>query len=722
MDYGYVFITPMRRFLALLLVFFSGSCASPPEKPLNEAPFKQIIRSQIIQPGEDSVEVLRLLAGAEGIYAVTPHSIRVFKDGKWHIRTENERILTATLDSNHRLWYATDHQIRSLDGEKAITLPSPGTAVTCLLWENYSTLLAGTAAGLLRWNGDWTVQAEFRGFRVNNLILDAENTLWAATLDGLWQQKDGLWRNLDETLMAVGHERKYFGLATINEGKDLAFGAVRTVGIIASNGDHQVWKGTDGLPHGPARVIRETSGGIWMGTDRGAILKNNGWHYFLGKRWLPADKVNDILEISPGLVWIATPKGISELKEVELTLGQKAEIYADIIEKRHNRRGLVNISKLAVPGDISTSFTQNEDNDGLWTSCFLGAECFRYAVTQAPDARERAIRTFEALERLELVTGIPGYPARSYALATDSVVQSRSPHPKYWHLSPDGQWRWLDDTSSDEITGHMFTLSLFYELVADEDQKKRVVNLVDRIMTHILDHDFHLIDPDGKPTRWGNWHPDSLNHSPNWLYERGLNSLQILSHLKTAYHFTGKERYEATYRQLVEDHGYAGNAVEAKIYGPFETSHSDDILNFFPYYGLFSYAKDDPYFDYFRRSLERTWKAVEKDRMPVWNVIASALLGRNCGLEAAREQLEQFPLDLIDWTMDNRHRWDLMRDPLVDRFGKEQALVPIRPGESSVSRWNTNPKALLSGRNGMTEETGTYYLFAYWMGKYYGFF
>src|SRR5690606_18793250 len=191
----------------------------------------------------------------------------------------------------------------------------------------------------------------------------------------------------------------------------------------------------------------------------------------------------------------------------------------------------------------------NEDNDGLWTSCYLAAACFRYAVTKDPGAREKAVRTFEALERLETVTGIPGYPARSYAAAEDPVKQSKSPHPKKWHPSPDGKWQWLDDTSSDEITGHMFTLSLFYELVADEAQKERVTGLIDRIMTHIIDNDFHLIDPDGKPTRWGVWHPDSLNHSSNWMYERGLNSLQMLSHLKTAVHYTKNPKYEEVYQK-----------------------------------------------------------------------------------------------------------------------------------------------------------------------------
>jgi hypothetical protein len=522
--------------------------------------------------------------------------------------------------------------------------------------------------------------------------------------------------------MAVGNEKTYYSLATQNGGKDLLFSSPWAVGCIAADGNPWLVRGADGLPYGPAKVIRSSENGIWLGTNKGAIKKDSDWHYFSGRRWLPDDKVNNILPVDARTVWIATPNGISQIQQVEMTLEQKADTFERIIELRHNRRGLVNHSFLKIPGDLSTSYTENEDNDGLWTACFLAAECFRYSATKNDDAKAKAVRTFEALERLETVTGISGYPARSYALATDSVKQSRSPHPKHWHPSPDGKWQWLDDTSSDEIVGHIFTIALFHDLVADEIYKKRSVSLIERILNNIIDNNFVLIDFDGKPTRWGIWNPDSLNHSQNWMYERGLNSLQILSHLKTGVQLTGKPKFEKAYKELVEKHGYAKNAVQAKQYGPFETSHSDDILNFFPYYNLFKYAKDDPNFSLYSQSLERSWKAVEPDRMPVWNIIASALLGKDCGLNIALEELQQFPIDQVNWTMDNTHRWDLQLDQMAGRGGNPQTVHPVPTPESGVSRWNTNPKSYTSGNGGKTEETGTWFLFAYWMGRYYGFF
>ncbi|MCC7523551.1 MAG: hypothetical protein IT250_01945 [Chitinophagaceae bacterium] len=682
--------------------------------------FSQTLHTEIALPQAAGQHVLRLFSTSQGTAIVTSKGVFYYNKERWTGNASGGNWILATKDPDNCIWLASATVIQN---ERGITVPFPEMKDTllCMFWENRHTLHVGTSGGLYTWTGTWRKQPELNGIRINDIITDANNKLWAATLDGLWCRAQEKWVNLDETVMAVGHQRRYYTLATTNQGKDLVFSSALAVGCIAADGNHWNWSAKDGLPYGPINRIYVNGSEFWMATSKGAIQKNSAWHYYHGKRWMANPVVNDILRISPERTWIATNGGISELRSEMLTLRQKSAYYDSVIDKRHNRRGLVNISKLEKPGDLSSSHSQNEDNDGLWTACYLVAQCYRYAVTKDPDAKKKAMRTFEALERLETVTGISGYPARSYAAATDKVVQSRSPHPKHWHRSQDGKWQWLDDTSSDEITGHMYALSLFYELVADEKQKALVTALMNRMMSYIVDNDFRLIDVDGKPTRWGIWNPDSLNHSPNWMYERGLNSLQMLSFLKTAGRITGDARYEATYQKLVEKHGYARNALQAKMYGPFEVSHSDDILNFFPYYGLLKYSQKDPNHKLFIKSLERSWAAVRDDRMPVWNVLASSLLDRNCDLNIALEELQYYPLDLIDWKVENSHRWDIQMDPMPDRFGKLQAVHPIPTPESGVSRWNTNPKQLDVGRNGETEETGTYFLVAYWMGRYYGF-
>lgn len=206
----------------------------------------------------------------------------------------------------------------------------------------------------------------------------------------------------------------------------------------------------------------------------------------------------------------------------------------------------------------------------------------------------------------------------------------------------------------------------------------------------------------------------------NWAYEKGLYSLELLSFLKAAVHVTGNPKFEETYRRLISEHQYAENTIDAKKYGPFENSHSDDILTYFPYYSLFRYAKNDEYWPLYRRSLERTWKVSQSDKMPVWNIIASVGLEKDCDVGIAVKELQDYPLDLIDWTMKNSHRFDLQEDQIVGRGGTRQATKPIPSAESGISRWNTNPRRFDAGTGGAREETGTYFLFAYWMARYHG--
>ena len=682
--------------------------------------FLQEIKTEVVLPSEAGKRVIKLFKADNKVVVVTSNGVFRYLDGKWSGQSIGNQWITATLDKMGNIWLASTHTIQQ-ENKKSLSLPSmaKNDTILCLYWENDKTLHVGTTKGLWTLTDIWRKNPDIHSY-VNAISFDAQNQCWVATNEGLWRRKDGHWVNMDETMMDRANGRTYLALEQQMEGKELLVSTPISIGCISEAGNHWVLRAADGLPFGPITSIKVLENTYWFGTKKGAIKKDSSWHYYLGKRWMPDNQVNDILPIDKYTVWIATPQGISQIKQVEMSLEQKADSLELITELRHQRRGLINHSKLRTPGDLSTSFMENEDNDGLWTSCYLAAQCFRYGTTKSSDARLIAIRTFEALERLETVTGISGYPARSYALSTDMIKESRSPHPKKWHPSPDGKWQWLDDTSSDEIVGHVFSIGLFHDLVADDSLKERAKKLIERIMTHIVDNNFHLIDFDGKPTRWGIWSPDSLNHSKNWMFERGLNSLQILSNLKTAIHLTGNPAFEKAYQDLIEKHGYAKNAVQAKIHGLFETSHSDDILNFFPYYNLLRYSENDKNLPLYEQSLARSWQIVRSDQMPVWNVIASILLKKDCDIQIARKELEEYPIDLVNWTMENSHRWDLQIEKGVDRFQNMQSTRPVPTPEANVWRWNTNPRQLNVGLQGLQEEDGSYFLLAYWMGRYHG--
>jgi len=264
----------------------------------------------------------------------------------------------------------------------------------------------------------------------------------------------------------------------------------------------------------------------------------------------------------------------------------------------------------------------------------------------------------------------------------------------------------------------MFAYPIFYDLVAKGEIKERVKGLVDRLMTHIVDHHFELVDLDGLATRWAVWNPDSLNHSKRWMYEKGINSLQILAFLKAASHVTGNPKYEKAYTYLTKENHYLDNMLVQKMYGPYEVNHSDDELSFLPYYTLLRYGKESQDLAIFQKSLNRSWQVEEGDRIPIWNYISSIGLGKDCGLSVAKEEMQQIPLDIRNWRMVNSNRWDIHKSAINDRFFKPQATLPIPTAERAISKWNTNTYQMDAGGDGLEEDDGAFYLLPYWMARY----
>ena len=267
----------------------------------------------------------------------------------------------------------------------------------------------------------------------------------------------------------------------------------------------------------------------WIGTRQGAIRLTRSYQareYFAGLRWLPDDHVTGI-GFDGAVTWIETARGFARIEDVPMTLAGKSRVFVDRIQARHNRWGLTASSNLRVPGDLSSNQTVSSDNDGLWTAMYVVAECFRFRVTGEADARENARRGMQAIVRLEAITGKPGLPARSFI----NVKSDAQPGDGEWHDTPDKEWRWKGDTSSDEIVGHYFVYPIYLELVADEAEKPALRAVVDRITNHILDNNYQLRDVDGQKTTWGWWGPDVIWEDPD---ETGLRALHILSHLRVA--------------------------------------------------------------------------------------------------------------------------------------------------------------------------------------------
>ncbi len=471
-------------------------------------------------------------------------------------------------------------------------------------------------------------------------------------------------------------------------------------------------------------------GTLWLGGRQGAAcLRRGKWEFYAGPRYLLSDEVIDVAAGPNGGAWIATSAGITRVSRTELTLEEKAGLFERRVRARHCRHGYVTSCRLAAPGDLDSPIIHDaSDNDGLWTALYAAAECFRYAVTGSEEARQFAWESVRALLDLERRTPIPGFPARALVKEGEDVIKSGGE----WHRtetyvapgstepgpSPDGAWEWKGDTSSDELDGHFFALPIFYDLVADEEQKQEIREVVERIADHLTDNDFLLIDLDGKPTRWGVFAPQYLNGS--WEAERGLNSLSILSHLRVAHHICGHERYVEASRRLIEEHHYALNTINQKILPPGEINHSDDELAFLCYYPLLTYETDADLKQLYLLSLERSWRIERPERNPLWNFIYGAVTGNPCDVEAAVRTLAEIPLDLVNWPVRNSHRSDIECSPRTGRFGEVESVDPLPADERPIGKWNSNPFRLDGGGDGMSEDDGAYYLLPYWLGRYHG--
>jgi hypothetical protein len=474
-------------------------------------------------------------------------------------------------------------------------------------------------------------------------------------------------------------------------------------------------------------LAREKSGVVWLGGTQGAARFDarakhswDRWQYFFGRRWLPDNEVQNIWVDEAGdsrKVWLRTKTGVSQIEWRPMTLEAKARLFDERIESRHVRHGFVAGSHLRTPGDLSSNQKNDSDNDGLWTAMYLGAEAYRYAVTKAPDARAKAQRALRALMRLEEITAVPGFYARSF-------VSKDEPRPQggEWHPTPDGQWLWKGDTSSDESVGHYYAYTLYYDLVADEAEKEQIRKVVARMTDYLMRNDYDLMDLDGQPTRWGQW-SERYFKTEEGQYEAPLRSLQLLSFLKTTHHITGQKKYEEAYQDRIR-RGYAEKMRQYRRWpGGGEINFSDDELAYLSYQPLLKYEKNSKLRQSYLDGLRFTWSQIRADMNPLWNYISAASGAGRLTSEVrdeSRRTLERIPLDQIEWTVRNSHRQDVEFVKEKDRFGRSQLVKVLAPDERPVEKWNSNPYRPDGGSDGRGEDDGAYFLLPYWMGRFHG--
>ena len=482
--------------------------------------------------------------------------------------------------------------------------------------------------------------------------------------------------------------------------------------------------------------------------------------HFHSLRWLPAEEVRDLTFAADGSLWVATSGGLVHLLKEPTTLSAKAEVMLSQLDAWRWRLG----------GFVSPAVHQvdpwkpaggagllvDDDNDGQWTEEAVGAFCYAYATTHEERYYAAARK---AVENMFLLFDVPaadfeaaglgfGFMARSVVRDDEGAIFASKATQSNWHLvhHTDGHdYYWKDDTSSDEVTGHIFGLALFHDLCAQDDtERAEVSHYLSGMVGTILDHGYHLVDVDGEKTTHGRCGPEDLAIAVDgldvccegrslddcidkcadaWGGGGFLNALEILAGLLAAWHTTGEPRLLEAYETLVGEHRYDEVATFVDTVmtwtQPSMANYCDHELADLAFIVLLRYEPDPARRALWAKSIVDAFAYEVGERNPLKSLSMAVALAEVPGLDAGVRTLREYPTDLRDLFVDNAHRLDATPKG-KDRHGDPQLSLAFPYDELFVMRWDGNPYATAQGGDGTSRLAPTFWLLPYWGLRYHG--
>lgn len=763
----------LGSFVAVASIFWGleTTCA---QESITVGSFKQDTHDYFLGASDGkSLKNANAIATLSGnrVFAGTDRGLFSFENGEW-ITTSPQITPKFLAVSNDSLYIADKSKVYTInkDGYLKTVFDSGDLTITALAVNNQTILIGLKNAGLIDSLNNKVEILE------NQTILDIAvngNEITVATAKGLYIKKDNYWEPLYPSNATQGWAPKNVRAVGYNNRSQLWFACEQGVGVRGNNDVWTLFTGAEGLPYNQFRAL--TSGPnneVWFATNKGAIRYTyNNWDYRQGRRWLLNDDVRDVAVASNGDAWLATAGGISRISKVTHTLAQKAKYYEKEIDKYHRRTpyGYVTNASMETPGDKASAKAFVTDNDGQYTGLYTAAVSLGYGATKDPKLKADATKAFEALAFLSEVPNGGTHPAPKGFIARaimptdgwnpnerdnaerDKKKRAENDHlwkvlePR-WPIDESGKWYWKTDSSSDELDGHFFAYGAYYDNVAEtEAEKARVREVVSRIADHLIDHNYRLVDHDGKPTRWSDFSTEALNHHRAHWTERGLNSLSLLTYISVAHHVTGEQKYRDAYLDLVKHHSYALNGmVMPKLqFGPGSHVQFDDKMAFMNYYHLIRYETDPELLNMYYTSIYYYWNIVKQELNPFFNFVYAACCDGKIRydqwgeldvtptgdwLQQSIDTLKDYPLDLVDWKHTNAHRIDLIdlgdhtREPgrhIGHGHRNNGYVIPI--DESQSLSWSEDRWRYDTGGAGKRLRDGAPYLLAYYMGLKHGY-
>lgn len=579
------------------------------------------------------------------------------------LTTENglksNNVTAMRFDNNGVLFVGTDKGLSRFDGEKfsPVNIGVKDAEISMIYFDADNHMFVGVGNSMLEFDGKKKVSVKEFSSELVDVKVDLDGKTWILTktvlykLDGKGGYEIEIGVPGKGSCLAVYKNNKVYvgtnggGLHAL-AGKrwhwsELMHGVTGslsdTVTCLYMDPVGNIWVGTDkgvcvyddnsywldhskiaGLPeaHITDMAIAE-NGDKYFATTTGLIHQHNGRLSYYGyKRWLPSPHATGVAISPDGTVCVSTDNGISLFETKMMSLKEKAVELRSQTEKYNVNRGYVLDRHLDNEGVVSLDegYVPATDNDGLWTGLYTAALCFEYACTKDPEVRAMAKRSLLAMIRLTKITGIEGFTARAIRYPDSRDYGTGVRHE--WHFTKDEdgeECEWLGETSSDEMVGHFYCYANYYDLVADDEEKALIADVVNKILNHIIDNNFRLVDTDGLPTTWANWDPDLLNNDHKWIYERGTNSLQMLTFLKIGYHITGDEKYEKLFVKFAGQKHFAMNLMQYKIPDG-HLLHIDDSHDFLMISLLMKYTEDPNLRSIFAMGLTHHWEDEKVER------------------------------------------------------------------------------------------------------------
>ena len=380
--------------LLVLVRFACGQAAAPPPlqpiEPVADKPFLQEYREPFIvweqAIGEAPVSVAVDASGR--LWSAGPWGVRQLVEGKWQAPKGDPLNgpafgLAAEGDA---VWVAAWDGLYRVENGK-LTLAALKGQPLGLVRLTGGKLIVGGPKGLWERQGDdWKAIPGLYSRSLTD-VAAVKDRLWIATQRGLFELRDAWARRIFSP-------------------DEIASGAVRALAVapdgrlwIGSSGGIDVYQdgkraahigGAEGLPCTEVwRLKFDSHGVLWVATARGlGRFDRRRWTWRDSLRWLPADSVWDVALAADGTAYVATTGGLSILKQKEMTLAEKANVYEKLVRERHVRPpGLVEHCNLKQPGDLSNHTPTDTDNDGLFTGLYVGAEAYRYRGNRRSSSR-----------------------------------------------------------------------------------------------------------------------------------------------------------------------------------------------------------------------------------------------------------------------------------------------------------------------------------------------